>query len=90
MKVVDLWNNWIDFCKKPIAYDLARSFMFSLIVYSIIGLGRHYFLGHDARDSHYTGMFIAVMVFFLLAYLYGKKNGWLKDMLEVINSEENK
>ena len=22
---IDIWNRWIDFCKKPMAYDLART-----------------------------------------------------------------
>ena len=87
MELVDIWNNWIVICKQQISYDLARSFLFALINYSIIGLGGHYVFGFDAEYSHYSGILFAFLNFGLVAYVYGKKNGWLKDVFEDLDKE---
>ena len=85
--IIELWNSWIDFCKQQIAYDFARSFMCSLIAYSVVGLGGHYILGHDARDSHYMGSAFAFATFVASALLLGLRNGWLKDLLKDMDKE---
>ena len=78
---------WIDFCKNPIAYDLARSLMFSLIAYSIIGLGGHYILEYDARQSHGWGILFMFLILFMSITILGKKHGWLKDLFKNMDKE---
>jgi len=84
---INIWNKWIDFCKKSIAYDLARAFMFSLIAYSIVGLGGHYIIGYEAIDAHYAGIIFSIYIFTLLFLSFGKKNRWLKDLFKDMDKE---
>ena len=88
--LVVVWNAWIGFCKKPMAYDLAGAFMFSLIEYSVIGLGGHYVLGNDARDSHYIGVSFAFITFIILTIYFGNRHGWLEDLLKNMDNEAEK
>lgn len=87
IKFTEFWNNWINLCKKPIAYDFAQSFLIALIIYSIIALGGHYILGNDALESHDYGIFFGFLTFFVFLYLFGKRNGWLKSLTENLDDE---
>lgn len=78
--LIEIWNAWINFCKQQIAYDLARAFFFSLITYSISGLGGHYIFKINALSSHYAGLMSAFLTFGLITLYYGKKNDWIKNL----------
>ena len=84
---VGIWNAWIDFCKKPIAYDFAMAFMFSLIAYSIIGLGSHYVLDVEARQANNQGIAYGIFIFISLIIVLGLQNGWIKDLFKDMDKE---
>ena len=90
MKEFDLiyiWNKWIEFCKKQVVYDFAQALFFALVAYLIIISILHYILGFDAISSHHLGIVSAYLTFGLLVYIFGKRNGWLKGMLEDLDKE---
>src|SRR3990167_8445833 len=85
--LVYIWNRWIDFCKKPIAYDLAFAFTLSLISYLIGALGGYFIVGFNEPASHTFGVLIMFLSFLAVAYVKGKMDNnifWNLDMVYFI------
>lgn len=85
--LIGIWNKWIDFCKQQIAYDLARIFFVSLMIYSIITFPLHYWLGYPTRQSHNTGFALSIILTLIILFLLAKKRGWFKDVFKDLDKE---